>query len=183
VNQHNFGKTILLFLFLVVPSIAVASHAKHPSVDSEDICLVSAYYSPHGGSAQKVVALLNSAHKEIRLAIYSLTHPNLVQALVDAKSRGVDVAIKADKLQSSGKSQKAMLKLLSSTGISVEISDQSRLLHHKFVVVDRKLVATGSFNWTVGGEDRNRENLVVLECDAIAQSFLAEWNLIQRNKP
>jgi phosphatidylserine/phosphatidylglycerophosphate/cardiolipin synthase-like enzyme len=56
------------------------------------------------------------------------------------------VAVKADKVQSAGKSQKAMIAKLEQAGIPVEVSTQSRLLHHKFAVVDGRWVITGSFN-------------------------------------
>jgi phosphatidylserine/phosphatidylglycerophosphate/cardiolipin synthase-like enzyme len=54
------------------------------------------------------------------------------------------------------------------------------IMHHKFLVVDDRLVATGSFNWTREAECCNWENLVILDDPALARAFEAEfqrlWN-------
>ena len=86
------------------------------------------------------------------MAIYSITNRSIVDALVAAKSRGVDVALKLDKLESASKTQAAMITKLQAAGVPVEVSMLSRLLHHKFAVIDGRYVITGSFNWTVNAE-------------------------------
>ena len=69
--------------------------------------------------------------------MYGLTYAGIVDALVAANSRGVDVALKTDKIESAGKTQAAMIAKLEQAGIPVDdVSMQSRLLHHKFVVID-----------------------------------------------
>jgi phosphatidylserine/phosphatidylglycerophosphate/cardiolipin synthase-like enzyme len=93
------------------------------------------------------------------------------------------VGVKADKVQSAGKSQKAMIAKLEQAGIPVQVSAQSRLLHHKFTVVDGRWVITGSFNWTISGENQNRENLLILDCPDLARSFAAEWDVIRPDEP
>ena len=40
-------------------------------------------------------------------------------------------------------------------------------------------VVTGSFNWTGPAENRNRENLLVLDCPALVGSYAAEWETIR----
>jgi len=57
---------------------------------------------------------------------------------VAAKNRGVDVALKLDKLESAGKTQAAMIAKLEQAGILVEVSMQSRPLHHKFAVNEQR---------------------------------------------
>ena len=163
-------------------SIAFADHAKHPPL-VVSTCQVRALHSPHGGSASALVRLLGRAKKTVHVAIYGLTHPALVTALIDAQKRGALVIVKADKVQSAGKAQKAMIAKLRDAGVTVEVSEQSRLLHHKFVVVDGRWVATGSFNWTVSAENRNREHLVVLDCPEVARQFIEEWGFVQPKEP
>lgn len=66
---------------------------------------------------------------------------------------------------------------------SPEVSTRSRLLPHKFAVIDSRWEITGSFNWTVSAENQNRENLVILDCPDLARSFTAEWELIRPDEP
>jgi len=75
-----------------------------------------------------------------------------------------------------------MVAKLQAAGVPVEVSEQSRLLHHKFAVIDNRYILTGSFNWTSNAERQNRENLVVLDCAEMAEAFSAEWESIQRDK-
>jgi phosphatidylserine/phosphatidylglycerophosphate/cardiolipin synthase-like enzyme len=79
----------------------------------------------------------------------------LFYALVAAKKRGVDVALKLDKLESAGKMQAVMITKLQAASVPVEVSEESRLLHRKFAVIDERYVVTESYNWTESVERRN----------------------------
>lgn len=64
----------------------------------------------------------------------------------------------------------------------LEMPKESNYMHHKFVVIDKKTVLNGSFNWSRNAE-KSFENLIVIE-DAIdvAQEFISEFkklNLIK----
>jgi Phosphatidylserine/phosphatidylglycerophosphate/cardiolipin synthases and related enzymes len=84
--------------------------------------------------------------------MYGLTHPAIVDALVAAKNPGVHVALKLDKLESAGKTQAVMITKLQAASVPVEVSEQARLLHHKFAVIDGRYVVTGSYNRTESTE-------------------------------
>ena len=114
--------------------------------------------------------------------MYGLTSRGIVDALITAKNRGVDVAIKTDKTETQGKAQSALIVKLHAAGVPVEVSTQQRHLHHKFTI-DVQQVITGSLNWTQNAEQRNRENLVILDCREIAAAFEREWQSIQQHAP
>ena len=102
--------------------------------------------------------------------MYGLTHAAIVDALLAANLRGVDVALKTDKIKSAGRAQSAMIAKLQAAGLPVE-------------VIDGRYIVTESFNWTENAERRNRENMVVLDCPSLASDFSAEWDSIQCDKP
>jgi phosphatidylserine/phosphatidylglycerophosphate/cardiolipin synthase-like enzyme len=83
-------------------------------------CQTSTYFSRRGGDAEPLIAALNQAQKSIGVAIYGLTHPGIVDALMNAKARGLDVALKTDKLQSAGRTQSAMISKLEAAGIPLK---------------------------------------------------------------
>jgi phosphatidylserine/phosphatidylglycerophosphate/cardiolipin synthase-like enzyme len=105
-----------------------------------------AYFSRRGGAADSVIEALNQAQKTIHVAMYGLTNAQIVDTLIATKQRGVDVALKTDKIQSAGKTQAALITRLEQAGVPVEVSEQTRLVHHKFAVIDSRYVITGSFN-------------------------------------
>ena len=59
-------------------------------------------------------------------------------------------------------------------------------MHHKFAVVDDRLVLNGSLNWTVQGVSRNRENVQVSSDPRAVRAFKAEferlWREFRNNK-
>lgn len=38
---------------------------------------------------------------------------------------------------------------------------------HKVMIVDDHITATGSYNWSASAEDKNWENIIILESSAI----------------
>jgi hypothetical protein len=77
-------------------------------------------------------------------------------------------------------------KLLSA-GVPVRLSGASGSFGHRFAVVDRRIVLTGSYEWTDRTIARAFENLVRISCPAASQAFLAEfdrlWALWSRSAP
>lgn len=58
------------------------------------------------------------------------------------------------------------------------------LLHHKFAVIDQKIVITGSHNWSEAANHGNDETLLVIENPTVAAHFQREFNrLYAKIKP
>lgn len=172
-----------LALGLLLAGPAVAEHAIHPATPAESACSVLVRFSPHGGAEELVAATLREAHERVHIAIYGLTSPVIETALRDLARAGVKVGLKADRVQSGGEAQAALLGRLQAAGVAVEVSHLGRRLHDKFAVVDGRWVITGSFNWTTSAEHRNRENVLVSDCPAVAEAFDAEWESITPDRP
>ena len=52
------------------------------------------------------------------------------------------------------------------------------MMHHKFFIIDNRTVITGSFNPSKNADNRNDENIVIIEDAEIAAEFLDEFGLI-----
>jgi phosphatidylserine/phosphatidylglycerophosphate/cardiolipin synthase-like enzyme len=46
-------------------------------------------------------------------------------------------------------------------GIPVKTDNSPAHMHHKFALFDRKLLLTGSYNWTRSAANHNHENVIV----------------------
>ena len=55
------------------------------------------------------------------------------------------------------------------------------LLHHKFAVLDRNSVITGSHNWTLAGNHTNDEALVVIQNDKVAAHYQREYDRLYQD--
>lgn len=51
-------------------------------------------------------------------------------------------------------------------------------MHHKFAIVDKKMLITGSLNWTTQAIQNNRENVLIVEDAEYVEPFLAEFERI-----
>lgn len=127
---------------------------------------------PKFDCAIAVIDLFNQAKKTAHVAIYSLTEPNIVNAMIEAHKRGVEVAVVVDKTESKNASMAIMIKKLVQAGVDIRIATRQRsLMHNKIAVIDNHIVCTGSFNWTVSAEKLNDENLIVIEGTDVAADY------------
>lgn len=138
------------------------------------------YFAPEDNPGDKVVALYREAHSYIFVAMYGLTYPPAVQALVAAKKRGVDVRVMTDRERLTDHKQMLALETLRLAGIPIRYNQHESLMHLKQVVVDDRVNTTGSMNHTTSGNRYNDERLDIVR-DAIITSqakrkFLAMWN-------
>ena len=60
--------------------------------------------------------------------------------------------------------------------ISIKAKGCGDKLHHKFAVIDNKIVVTGSFNWSPSAAHTNDETLVVIHSPQLAQHFTREMD-------
>jgi len=114
-----------------------------------------------------VLAEMNSAKTKITVAMYAMyirydepDHPayKLVEALIAAKARGVDVEVYLDNSPSNGKSNREAFDMLMNAGCRVFWIKPYIKLHAKLIVIDDAVVIEGSTNWTDKGIEENFES-------------------------
>lgn len=136
---------------------------------------VSVLFSPHGGCDQALVLLARSAQMYLDAACYTFSLDPVADELIAAKRRGVKVRVILDRSQAHQTWCPA--SRLAAAGISVMVNTHSGLMHDKFLVVDGRSVATGSYNWTKAGTDDNDENLVLLTNEIpVASTFAVHFD-------
>jgi phosphatidylserine/phosphatidylglycerophosphate/cardiolipin synthase-like enzyme len=124
-------------------------------------------FSPHEGAEALVIKTIDSAVKggEIRMLSYSFTSATVTRALLSAVNRGVSVSLVADYKNNItedkyGKSR-AALSALVNAGVDVRVIKAYPIHHDKVIIVDRKTVEIGSFNYSDAAANKNSENVLV----------------------
>jgi len=58
-------------------------------------------------------------------------------------------------------------------------------MHHKVIVIDERIVITGSYNFTSRAERTNDENLLIIDDPSLTAAYLAEFERVfeQANNP
>lgn len=173
------NKTSSLFLCLILATSPYALAKRTPPIVtiSADITIG---FSPDGSAEALILETINSAKKSIYLAAYSLTSPPVVDALIKAKKRGLDVVVLVDfkqmlKRDTNGKGKTA-LNLLVNAKIPVRTINTRSVQHNKYMVIDKLHIQTGSFNYTAAGARYNSENVIVLKNNPLAaNAYLKDW--------
>lgn len=153
-----------------------------PQVKSDQLQKKDEYYFTQADQhpEKALIDVINSSAQTLDIAIYSLTHPEIVASIKEAKKRGVAVRIISDKIQSAGKSQTEAMKLLGSASIPMKINKHSGLMHLKVTIADKKIATTGSYNYSKAASTDNDEVLMVIHNEDIAKSFTEQfermWN-------
>jgi phosphatidylserine/phosphatidylglycerophosphate/cardiolipin synthase-like enzyme len=123
---------------------------------------------------------MGSAKQSLDIAIYSLTKPDIVKAIQQAKKRGVEVRIITDQQEAHNRTQEEALKMLKNEGIPIKVNTHQGLMHLKVTIADKSVVTTGSFNYSTSASTTNDEVLVVIRDPAIAKAwdeqFERMWN-------
>lgn len=167
-------KLCILLAVVVVGGAARPAHAKSPSY-------VDAAF---GEECRKILlAELSGARKQVRVAIFMFTDRKILAALRRVHARKVDLVVKydqgtAERFELMGE----MIANLKGAGVEVipVVFEKPRgKMHNKFVVIDRKKVLTGSYNFTVTAAEASYENLVRIESTVIAKRYLDEFKNIE----
>ncbi|MCH7921987.1 MAG: phospholipase D family protein [Nitrospinae bacterium] len=138
--------------------------------------VLSVYFGPRQSIDKPLIAIFDNAQRSIHVAMFSFTLDSYADALIRAHERGVEVKVVLDKGQARGRGSDA--RKLEAAGIPVRYGAGSGLMHHKFSIVDGRLVTTGSYNATWRGTHRNNENVVVIVDQKVARSFEDEFRFL-----
>jgi phosphatidylserine/phosphatidylglycerophosphate/cardiolipin synthase-like enzyme len=146
---------------------------------------VAVFHSPKGGCTEAIVGEINRARREVLVQAYSFTSKPIAQALIDAKSRGVHVEILLDR----SNEQETFTELghLLQEGLMLHIDAQHAIAHNKIMMIDKRTLITGSFNFTHQAEVENAENLLIIKghaalLDSYHKSFAAHKSHCQAPK-
>ncbi|HWO42942.1 MAG TPA: phospholipase D-like domain-containing protein [Candidatus Eisenbacteria bacterium] len=149
---------------------------------------VQACFTPQSRCSTHIQRAIDNAKEEILVAVYAFTNEELAGALVAARRRGVPVRVIIDR-EFDAVNENSQGRLLEKQGIAVRrmsgvkmnvTPKETGLMHQKFAVIDRRLVFSGSYNWTYAADKLNYENLLMFHdaaplADEYRRVFLALW--------
>lgn len=122
--------------------------------------MIKACFSPKMNCEKLIIDEIEKAEKEILVETYSFTSSNIAEALIEAKERGVDVKVIADKTNSTDKY--SLIRNLRDKNIPIYMNmTRSGIAHNKIMIIDEKYVLTGSYNWTNAVKKRNTDIVLI----------------------
>jgi phosphatidylserine/phosphatidylglycerophosphate/cardiolipin synthase-like enzyme len=143
----------ILPMILLATISPVLANPSAPSTLSYAPAKVAACFRPDtpGGCVSPITDAIDSATSSIRLQAYNFTAAPILQALVSAKKRGVDVQVILDKSNDplvknapteNGQARHAQGRYTGATfmynaGVPVYIDRKPRIAHNKIIIIDQ----------------------------------------------
>ncbi len=160
--------SITLFLFFPL------AHAGDLKLDDAQ---VQVYFSPDDKCTHAIVKEIIGAKSEVFLQAYAFTSDEIAAALVQAHKKGVHVELILDKSNRSAKYTAG--DVTAGAGIPTYIDSRHAIANNKIMIIDGRIVITGSFNFTKAAEEKNAENILIIRNKDVAEAYLGNW---QRHK-
>ena len=133
-------------------------------------------------SVQPILDAIDGAKKSLRIKMFIFTDPSLLDAVIAAHRRGVNVRIMLNPKRRNGVSENDETRSkLEAAGIEVRDSNPAfDVTHEKSMVVDDKTAFVKSLNWQTKNLTSTRDYAVITrhahEVEEIINGFEADWS-------
>lgn len=169
-SRHG-DREVLAWLLAVAKTIATPTRS--PAARRRG-ALTEALFEPRQDCAARLRALIDGCVSSLEICVFTLTDNTLSDAVAAAHRRRVRVRIITDDMKSLDLGSD--VSRLREAGIAVRFDVDPNHMHHKFALFDRRLLATGSYNWTRGAAGGNHENIVVTDDERLIEAFGEEFD-------
>ncbi len=154
-----------------------------PQNNQEELALygvqVENYFAPEQEVAPFVAAQVEAAQSEILFMAFSFTHEDIGEAILARAEEGVSVRGVFETLGSDTVySYYTDMRESGLDNLSVRQDGNSRIMHHKVIILDRQTTIFGSFNFTANANDSNDENVIIVHDPTFTSFFVEEFERI-----
>jgi len=129
-------------------------------------------FSPQLDYLRWVAPILADAEKEVIVAAYAFTDPQLTAILKYLDSDGVEVRVLLDKKWNQNNSSSELRYLPG--GVELRLYPAKSHMHAKIVIVDGRWLVLGSANFTMSARFKNDEFVLVVDSPGLAEKA-REW--------
>lgn len=169
-------KDLALVILLAFCGILIGYIAFLPAINCSCNATAEPVFSPK--AQDQIIEFIRSAKESIDIQMYLLTSEEVMQELVNAAQKGVQVRIILEPRVEDARKQK-VFSLLSAAGCQVRWASQSyKLTHSKIIIVDKKRAIVGSINLSKSALTENREVAIKIEgkpVDELIRVFEEDW--------
>lgn len=124
---------------------------------------------------QELIKIINSSKSNLDIAINSIQKKEIVNAILQAKKRGVNVRIITDKQQATYKYERTELAMLSNAKIPIKINNHKGFMELRVTIIDKKVITTGSYNYNDEATINNDDVLEIISDIKVAENFESQF--------
>lgn len=140
-------------------------------------------FTPGDDCVKRLSHFIAQAKHSIYVQAYIFTSHDLANALIDAKNRGVDVKMILDQSDLDphfDSSQRVLKWFKHEAHMPMWVDQRDGLAHNKVMVIDHRIVETGSFNYTYSAQKYNAENMIFIKSRQLANQYIKNWHKLQK---
>ncbi|MFP4107306.1 MAG: phospholipase D-like domain-containing protein [Phycisphaerae bacterium] len=167
VDTHS-DRLVLDWLKDVVKAFSKAAGPAAGTVRNE------AFFSPGSDCPAVIAQLFRRARRSVDVCVFTITDNSISRAITDAHRRGVSIRIISDDMKSLDLGSD--IEQFTNDGLDVVTDSDRAHMHHKFAIFDGGTLLTGSYNWTRGAAEYNRENFIVSDEPRLVKAYQAEFD-------
>jgi phosphatidylserine/phosphatidylglycerophosphate/cardiolipin synthase-like enzyme len=139
-------------------------------IDETDI---NVYFSPDNNIERIILERLKKAKQSVYFMAFSFTSDKLADTMITLKKNGIKVSGIIEKIGSNTKdSEYIKLRI---EGINVRLDKNKYRMHHKVIIIDEKILITGSYNFSKNANEKNDENIIILNNNEITKLYIEEF--------
>lgn len=150
------------------------------TVDSQSVMVgnshIQVLFAAEDEAMDYILPILAEAQSSIRFMAFSFTYDTMEDVITERFESGVDVKGVFEKMGSS--TEYSELGDMYCSNMDVRRDGNGSFLHHKVVVVDERIVITGSLNFSDNANDSNDENVIIIDNAEIASLYIQEFNRV-----
>ena len=186
-SKHPLNLAVLLLpVLLGLLSYLPGAYAFEPAARPRQIPAqgtLEAAFAPWDDVEGEIVTVLQQARRQILGQAYILSSKPIVNSVLAAHQRGIDVRVLVDAGQLTGqpgKSANERVQQLRAAGIEVREESKYKNAHNKVIIIDAgsadATVITGSYNFTWSAQHQNAENILIARNNpSLAEKYAANW--------
>jgi len=187
VNSYVNNLKYIIRLTVLLPAIIFFSCSTCMALQTSNTrLLLNRDYFP------EVKKIINDSNRSIKMIMFEASYykkfknspsNQLIDALIKAKKRGVDVEVILDVRQKSDRTTKRNLetgKRLTNAGVEVIFDTEQITTHSKLLIIDEKIVVIGSTNWTYNALTSNHESSIVFDSRGTAIELMEFFEKIKK---
>lgn len=128
---------------------------------------------------QELLERIDNSNQSLKIAVTWFTNKELFNAIIkklEVPNFKVELIVLNDRINNKREGVDFQ-KLVDLEG-DFYYSEIEDMVHHKFCIIDDETVVTGSYNWTYYAENRNWENVVILDNPKIVNGYISEFEKI-----
>jgi len=158
-----------------------------------DGCVKQIFFAPDDMVQKVLLHLINHEQSSISLAAFAFTDKDVALALLEARDRGVHIELIVD--PGCMRDRFGKIPMLEQKGLDIFIYNPNykkdavksfliSIMHHKFIIFEKniankKLLWTGSFNFTRSAYRHNQENVLLLDDLIIIKKYEDQFKVLK----